>query len=148
MIWWMMLIFFVLSPIYAWGIIKLFGTNFRWSLAASLGIACVVSGAYVAGLIPLSGLMYLAGIFYAAYPGMLGHDMYYRKMLKEERQAELDKVLCALEAVLEASDNPNIPEINIDTTKVKNWQAVYDARRIIDQYKDVAEWKSERFFTQ
>lgn len=143
MIWWVMLIFFVASPLYAWGMLHLFGTDFRWSLAAPLGILCVVSISYLFGLVPFESVLYLAAAFYAAYPGMLYHDLKYRQMLKDK---QLNMIL-VLQAVLDASDNPEIEEIHINTSEVKNWQAVYEAQQLIDQYKDVTGWKSERFFT-
>lgn len=96
------LLFFGLSWVYEWGLWRFFKYNFNWALAAVTGIlfVSVATFAFVwfwRG-IPITALIDLAIVFYAALPGMLKSGLRFRNWMQElyeENEAlksELDKI--------------------------------------------------------
>lgn len=119
------LLFFVLSWFYGWGLVQFFGHNFRWSLAAVVGIASVISLTYVLvwqvrglGSDTLQPVWDLALVFLAALPGMTwvdyklktyrenGQKTRIRELLKEQKEAKmmLREILMVLNLRREAQE--------------------------------------------
>lgn len=92
------LLFF--GPVYAWGMVRWFGGNsdrsilsfqngtltinkppyrFNWSIAATVGIAFIVSVSYVFSLVSLQGVFNLAIVFLSALPAMIYVDIRLKK---------------------------------------------------------------------
>ena len=95
------LFFFLLSWLYAFGLLHFFRYNFRWSLAATVGIASVVSVTYVMvwqvrGASELQAVWDLAIVFLCALPGMI----YVDYQLMEDEEKKTDRKVSMVERIL------------------------------------------------
>ena len=99
------LFFFLLSWLYAFGLLHFFRYNFRWSLASVVGIASVISVTYVTvwqmrGAGELQAVWDLAIIFLCALPGMTCVD--YQLMEDEEKKTsrKIERAINMVERIL------------------------------------------------
>jgi hypothetical protein len=140
--------FFAISWLYGWGLLHFFRHNFRWSLAATVGIASVVSctGIFVwqvrgLGVDTLQPVWDLAIVFLAALPGMIWTDLVMaddrergkRQLARLEKQVrEQDEMIAAVERIIakhEAKAQQRIDEL------VRIFEMREKAREYINSFK-------------
>lgn len=87
-------VYFVLGFMYAWGLIRFFKNNFRWSLASVWGITWVVIGLYLTvwkvrfpG--PEQAVYDMLVVFLASLPGMILVDFWLKN---HQRKNHMDEI--------------------------------------------------------
>ena len=124
--------FFLISWLYGWGLLRWHRNDFAWDLAATIGIASIVSCTYSfvwtsrlsLGYEPIPILLQipydLAIIFLVALPGMTWVRVELRKdeRTKEQQIEELkrrvleqDEMMCSIEAIIREEGQRSLEEI-------------------------------------